>query len=57
MLHASTVVIVDVFFDLGLFLAFGGFIDGHFDDFVGGGHNDAFKGGEFAAFISVVLML
>lgn len=57
MLHASAVVVVDVFFDLGPFLAFGGFVDGHFDDFVGGGHDDAFEGREFTIFISIVLML
>lgn len=41
-LNTSAVEKVDVFFDLGLFLAFGGFVDGHFDYFVRGGHDDAF---------------
>lgn len=41
MLDAGAVVEVDVFFDLGLFFTLGGFVDGHFDDFVGGCHDDA----------------
>lgn len=40
MLYAGAVVEVDVFFDLGLFFAVGGFVDGHFDDVVGRGHYD-----------------
>lgn len=55
MLDAGAVVEVDVFFDLGFLLAFGGFVDGHFDDFVGGGHDYALEGGEFAAFVSLEL--
>ena len=44
MLYASAVIEVDVFFDLGLLFAVGGFVDGHFDDVVGGGHDDGFCG-------------
>lgn len=40
MLHACAAVEVDVFLDLGLLLAGCGLVDGHFDDVVGGGHND-----------------
>ena len=41
MLDAGAVVEVDVFFDLGLLFALCGFVDGHFDDFVGGCHYNA----------------
>lgn len=46
MLDSWTIVVFDVFFDLGLALfgSFGGFVDGHFDEFVGGCHDDGFEG-------------
>lgn len=46
-LHTGAVVVVHVFFDLGLLLADGGLVDGHFDNFVGRGHDDGLEGGVF----------
>lgn len=48
MLDAGGVaVVLNVFFNLRLFLADGGLVDGHFDFFVGGGHDGGGEGGEF----------
>ena len=46
-LDAGAAVVVDVLFDLGLFLAGGGLVDGHLDGFVGRGHDDGAEGGVF----------
>ena len=47
MLDAGAAVVVDVLFDLGLFLAGGRLVDGHLDGFVGRGHDDRAEGGVF----------
>lgn len=43
-LDARAVVEGDIFFDLGLLFALSGLVNGHFNAFVGGGHDNRFEG-------------
>ena len=53
-LDARPVVEVDELFDLRFLFARGGLVDGHFDGFVGRGHDDGAEGGELGADVVVV---
>lgn len=53
-LHTRAIVKINIFFDLALLLPHGRFIDGHFDDAVGGTHDDALQSGVFGANVVVV---
>jgi hypothetical protein len=56
-LDAGATVEVEVLFDLGLAAAFGGFIDGEFDEAVAVGHDLGHKGGVFGGDVFVVEVL
>ena len=53
MLDAGAAVVVDVFFNLRLFFARGRFVDGHFDGFVGGSHDDRAERGVFSGSLAL----
>ena len=57
MLHAGATVEVEVLFDLGFAAAFGGFVDGEFDEAVAVGHDFGHEGGVFGRDVVVVEVL
>lgn len=54
MLDAGAGVEIYVFFNLALAQTGGGLVDGHLDDVVGGGHDDAVEGGVGGADLRIV---
>ena len=56
-LNTGTAIEVDIFFDLGLLLTLGRLVDRHFDDVVGGRHNDTLEGREFTIHVSAVVRM